>query len=109
LTQYGPGRSANAIHTAIVNPDLNQDVMTQLATLVTKKGTKLKGLVRAQDNFFVVLQTEDGAFHTFTKSHIIHLDYSGHSLMPQSYGTDLNGKELDDLIAYLSKTESVRE
>lgn len=106
LTGYGQGRTPSAVRGAIVSPDASSDREGQEVTVATKKGSKLHGLIRSQDNFYVVLQTEDGAFHTFARDQIARLDYSGHSLMPQDYGTKLNSKELDDLVSYLYKSDA---
>jgi len=109
LTGYGHGRTADAIRDAIVEPDSNPDPASRQATVITNKGAKLTGLIRARNNFFVVLQTEDGAFHSFGRGEIARLNISKHSLMPQSYGTDLDSKELNDLIAYLSTAGATKE
>jgi cytochrome c oxidase cbb3-type subunit III len=63
-------------------------------------GTKYEGVLRAENNFTVVLQTEDGAFHSISRDRMATLA-SKQSLMPQDYGKTLTLKELNDVVSYL--------
>lgn len=101
LSGYGEGRSPDSIRSAITNPDGLPGTPGQATTITTAAGQSFTGLVRAEDNFSVTLQTEDGAFHSLSRATIAKLEPSGHSLMPGDYGTRLSAKELDDLVSYL--------
>jgi galactose-1-phosphate uridylyltransferase len=67
------------------------------------------GMIRNEDNFSLILQTEDGAFHTLSKENIGRVEYSGHSLMPDDYEKELSSKEIDDLVSYLLKTSTLEK
>lgn len=106
LSSYGFGRSIENIRAAIVNPDQNLDRKSESVTVVTTDRHKFTGAIRSEDNFSLILQTEDGSFHSFSKDEIARVDYSGHSLMPDDYGNKLSSREIDDLVSYLLKTDA---
>jgi cytochrome c oxidase cbb3-type subunit 3 len=109
LSGYGLGRSTDDIRAAILDPDRTLDHNAQSVTVITTSDLRLKGLVRAEDNFSVALQTEDGAFHVLPRERIVRVENSGHSLMPQDYESKLSSKEIDDLISYLLKANTVEK
>ncbi len=104
LTPYGLTHNASAIHAAIVDPDSVLQPNAIVMDVVTKKGQKVSGMVRTDDNFSLVVQSVDGQFHMFSKSDLASMQSTGHSLMPRDYGTTLSSKELDDLGAFLIVT-----
>jgi cytochrome c oxidase cbb3-type subunit 3 len=104
LTAYGLSHPAAAIHTAIVDPDSVLQPNAMVMDVVTKKGQKVSGIVRTEDNFSLVVQSIDGRFHMFSKSDLASTHSTGHSLMPRDYGTTLTSKEQDDLSSFLIVT-----
>lgn len=100
LTDFGAGMTSEAIEAAITKPDTplepNQAVVSLLAD-----GTTVEGTARAEDNFTITLQEQDGRFRTFSKQHVESVRHTGHSIMPKDYETRLSRKELDDLVSYL--------
>ncbi len=104
LSGYGQGRSVADMRAAIVDPDRKLDRRTQYVTVVMMDGKTDTGFVRAEDNFSLVLQGEDGVFRLFARGNVRRVEYSGHSSMPRDYAIRLSSKELDDLISYLLKT-----
>jgi cytochrome c oxidase cbb3-type subunit 3 len=104
LSGYGFGRSVEAVRSAILNPDRSMDRRSEAITVVAENQQRFTGLIRNEDNFSLMLQTEDGSFHRFSKEKIIRVEYSGHSLMPNDYEDKLSSKEIDDLVSYLLKT-----
>jgi cytochrome c oxidase cbb3-type subunit III len=106
LSGYGFGRSVEGVRSAILNPDRSMDRRSEAITVVAEDQQKFTGLIRNEDNFSLILQTEDGSFHTFSKDKIMRVEYSGHSLMPNDYENKLSSKEIDDLVSYLLKTEA---
>lgn len=103
LTDYARGRSIEAIRAAIIDPSDSPNGAGHLVTIRTKAGASYQGLIRAEDNFNVVLQSEDGGFHSISRSDISRTE-TGRLLMPQDYGTTLPTKEIDDVISYLVKS-----
>lgn len=103
LSGYAFGRSVEDVRSTIVNPDRNLDRKTEAVTVVTANQHTFTGLIRNEDNFSLILQTEDGNFHSFSNADIARVEYSGHSLMPDDYESKLSSKEIDDLVSYLLK------
>jgi len=104
LSGYGFGRSVEGVRSAILNPDRSMDRRSEAVTIVAEDQQRFTGLIRNEDNFSLILQTEDGSFHRFSKEKIMRVEYSGHSLMPNDYENKLSSKEIDDLVSYLLKT-----
>jgi cytochrome c oxidase cbb3-type subunit III len=104
LSGYGFGRSVEGVRSAILNPDRSMDRRSEAVTVVAEDQQRFTGLIRNEDNFSLILQTEDGSFHRFSKEKIMRVEYSGHSLMPNDYENKLSSKEIDDLVSYLLKT-----
>jgi cytochrome c oxidase cbb3-type subunit III len=109
LSGYGFGRSVEDIRSAIIYPDRSLDRRSEAVTVVTSDQQKFMGMIRNEDNFSLILQTEDGAFHTLSKENIGRVEYSGHSLMPDDYEKELSSKEIDDLVSYLLKTSTLEK
>ncbi len=101
LTAYGRSHAANAIAKAIVTPDNPVAPDARVVEVRTKTGKKLTGVVRNEDNFDMVLQTEDGRFHFLAQSDLIDVHRTDHSLMPQDYGRRLTPAELNNIASFL--------
>jgi cytochrome c oxidase cbb3-type subunit 3 len=107
LSDYARGRAVDAIRAAIVSPENGPESRGHLTSIALSDGTKYEGLVRAENNFNVVLQTKDGAFHSIARDRIATLDTGRQSLMPQDYGKTLTPEELNDVMSYLMKSASL--
>ena len=101
LSDYGLGVTEAAVRRDIVDPDHNLQPESAVMVVRTDKGEELSGVVRAEDNFNLTLQTEDGQFHMLPKSGIALIRRTGHSLMPHDYGTRLSRQEIQDLVSFL--------
>jgi cytochrome c oxidase cbb3-type subunit III len=104
LNAYGKDRAAHEILQAIVNPDADLEATSRVAEVRTKTGESLTGVVRAEDNMNLTLQTEDGRYHFLSRSSLAKVNYTDHSLMPHDYRTRLTSTELDDLVSFLIVT-----
>ena len=104
LTLYGKRRTIDAILKAIVTPDTPLAPTSRVADVRTKTGQTLTGVLRSEDNFDLVLQTEDGRYHFLARSDLKDLRYTNHSLMPHDYGTRLTPRELNDIVSFLIVT-----
>jgi putative heme-binding domain-containing protein len=89
---------------AILDPDRKLDRSAQYVSIVAVDGQRWAGFIRNEDNFSLVLQTDDGAYRLFAKDRIARIEYSNHSSMPRDYETRLNSEELDNLVSYILKT-----
>ena len=106
LSDYARGHTVGAVRSAIVHPDATGSAGT-LVTVETVKGTTLKGLIRSQDNFTVVLQSEDGVFHSLARDSIRQPTASTVPYMPQDYASRFDKKQIDDLVSYLLKSAAI--
>lgn len=106
LSDYGAGRSLENVRKAVLDPNSSVDRKSQVVSVMAVDGKQFKGLVRAEDNYFLTLQSEDGVFHTFSRSSVAHVEYSGRSLMPDDYEKKLSSKEVDDLVSFLLKSQA---
>jgi cytochrome c oxidase cbb3-type subunit 3 len=103
LTAYARGRSAETVRAAILHPG----EAGHLVEVAISANRSYKGIIRARDNFNIVLQSEDGAFHSITRDDITQMTTSSQPLMPLDYGTKLQSKQLDDLVSYLIKSSRI--
>jgi cytochrome c oxidase cbb3-type subunit III len=101
LSGYGPAMPAKAIRNEIVRSRRNVPAGYRSATLTTRDGDRLEGIIRNEDNFSVQLETKDGGYHFFEKSALRSEQPFDQSLMPTNYSQRLNPDELNDLVSYL--------
>ncbi|MEG9437574.1 c-type cytochrome [Edaphobacter sp. HDX4] len=101
LTDYGNGTPPDQIRTAIVEPEKVVGRRSEVVEVRSSGGDSVRGVVRAEDNFTLVLQTEDGQYRRFKKDRLAEVHRTGQSLMPRDYKDRLSPKELDDLVGYL--------
>lgn len=101
LTAYARNRDPDAIRRAITNPDDPLVRTSQVVVATTATGAHLTGVLRNEDNFTIVLQSEDGHYHSFGRSDLKKVQYTGHSLMPRDYAKRLTSKDLNDLVSFM--------
>ena len=99
LSSYARTHTAEQIRSAIVSPDTDQQA--RLVTATTRRGEKVVGRIRNEDNFSLQLQTLDGTFFLVTKSDLERLEYSSEALMPSDYSSTLSPRDLNDVASYL--------
>jgi cytochrome c oxidase cbb3-type subunit 3 len=102
LSDYARGRSVSSIESAIVHPANRPG--NHWVTVETNGGETVAGLVRAQSNFTVVIQSRDGEFQSIPTDTIRSLTISKQTYMPQDYASRLSSKQLNDLISYLIRS-----
>jgi cytochrome c oxidase cbb3-type subunit III len=103
LSSYASAQSAEGIRSAITDPNTNLDPRRQTVVVTSRDGTKNTGIARDEDNFSLLLQTKDGAFHSFAKADLESIEHQPRSLMPADYGAQLSREEIDDVVSYLVK------
>ena len=104
LSDYGIAASPDKISAAIIDPDNTIGVTAELIELRATDGAKVRGVVRAEDNFTITLQQENGSFRRFSKTEVSDIHRTGHSLMPSDYKSRLSASELDDIVSYLVRS-----
>jgi cytochrome c oxidase cbb3-type subunit III len=100
LTGYARGRSVASIQQAIGHLDEPANGKG-LVTIQTIDGMTYSGAVRAQDNFDVILQSEDGAYQNISRDQVKHMGRSERSVKLQEYGKSLDRTQMNNLVSYL--------
>lgn len=109
LTTYGGNLSTDAVRRAIVDPAANPDPASKFVELETRAGQRISGHLRAEDNFNIAIQAEDGRFHMYSKSKLAGVKHTSRPIMPADYGSKLTGKEIDDLVSFLIANSSASQ
>ncbi len=76
-----------------------------VAVVKTKDGNTIRGLVRSEDTYSMVLADTTGKLHLLNKKNLAEVRYEAGSLMPNDYGKQLSEPELDNLIAFLKSCD----
>jgi putative heme-binding domain-containing protein len=102
LTRIGVTQSGDALRQAIRHASAAITPGYQSVTLVTRDGTTVRGLRKAEDAFSVQLLDLRERLQGYLKAGLASVTKDSRSLMPD-YGTDrLPDASLDDLITFLS-------
>lgn len=67
----------------------------------TKEGQTIRGLVRSEDTYSMVLLDTSGKLHLLDKKNLTDVQSQAGSLMPNDYGKQLSESELQNLVAFL--------
>jgi PQQ-dependent dehydrogenase (methanol/ethanol family) len=76
-----------------------------VAIIRTKDGQTLRGQVRNEDTYSLVLVDTSGKLHLLDKKELADVRYESGSLMPADYGQRLTEPELQNLIAFLKSCD----
>lgn len=104
LSTYARGRSSEAIRAVILHPGDSPGGANHIVDIQTAEGISYRGLIRSRDNFNIVLQGEDGAYHSIARDRIQKMTIGSQPIMPQDYGTKLDEQRINDLISYLLRS-----
>jgi putative heme-binding domain-containing protein len=107
LANIGGMRSAGVIRESIVDPDADATEAWRKVSLMLNDGGVREGLLRNRNNFSVQIQDAKGEIHLVPAAQIKSITLAKSSPMPGDYRKRLDRKELDDLVAFLSR-QSVR-
>lgn len=100
LTGYARGRSIASIEQAIAHPDTPGN-SEDLVTVQTVDEGIITGAVRAQDNFNLVVQTEEGDYRNIARDRVESIQRSPRGIAIQNYGKSLTRKQMNDVVSYL--------
>jgi putative heme-binding domain-containing protein len=102
LNGIGARRSAGWLRSKLLDPAAEVPMSFRTAALTTRSGQKLSGLRLNEDTWSIQLRDPGGRLHSFWKSDLTDLKYDRQTTMP-SYRDRLAERELDDVVAYLSR------
>jgi len=106
LSAYARGRTTEVIRAAILHPGEAPSGADRAVNIQTTEGNSYRGLIRSRDNFNIVLQGEDGAYHSIVQDRVKNMVVESQPLMPQDYGTKLGDQRINDLISYLLRSST---
>jgi len=108
LTGIGATRGGPYLREAIVRPAAAHPPGYLVVRAVGNDGKDVRGIRVNEDVFYIQLRDAAGAIHVLQKSELSKLERQlDASLMP-SYDARITGKDLDDLIAYLTSLRGVK-
>jgi putative heme-binding domain-containing protein len=101
LTDIGRRRGLRFLQESLVKPELELPPNYRAIEVSTKSGQSYRGIRLNEDDLSVQVRDMSGNLRSILKTNIREIRRDQPSLMP-AYGSTLSGKELEDLVAYLS-------
>jgi alcohol dehydrogenase (cytochrome c) len=102
LSRIGASRSRAALVREIRDPSASIAAGYELAKLVTSDGQEIRGARKNEDAFSIQIMDTRERLQGYLKSNLRELAIESHSLMPDYTVDRLNGRDLDDLLRFLS-------
>lgn len=109
LTKFGTGQKPDNVHSILANPDDALPKNSGWTRVRTKSGEGLQGVLRAEDNFQISLQTTDGSFHFVDRADIAERKNEAHPGAGGGRGSALSRVEIDDLVSFLIHTGNLED
>jgi len=109
LTSVGRKRSLAYLKESILDPNADITPGYNTITVVTKDRKTIVGVQRGFDDFSAQLMDSAENFHSFEKSGVVSMKREIRSLMPASYRSLFNEKQLNDLVAYMASLRGSAE
>ena len=103
LSNAGALRSLDQLREAILDPDAVGDSTYRGIKVVDKRGRTIEGVARNRTNYSLQIQDAQGNIYLLSTSDIREMTLAKGSPMPKDYKSQLSAKEIDDLLAYLSR------
>jgi putative membrane-bound dehydrogenase-like protein len=101
--------SADALLTAILDPNREVDARYASYTVVTRDGRVLDGLIVAETASALTLKRPEGRTESVLRSDVEELTTAGRSLMPEGLENDLKPSDLADVIAFVARPPKTLE
>jgi putative heme-binding domain-containing protein len=102
LTVIGASRGIERLRQTLIDPASSVTPDFQLIEVETAAGVTIRGIKRNEDTLTIVLQDQQGAFHSFRKPELRALKrLRGETPMP-SFANSLTATQLNDIASYLS-------
>ena len=101
LTEIGLRRSLRFLEQSLTDPGAYVPEDYRTVTVVTRAGREIAGVRLNEDDYSIQLRDLDETMRSFLKSDARAVRPEKRSLMP-AYGSTLSGREIQDVVAYLS-------
>ncbi len=103
LSNIGATSTAGDIRDAILDPDADWAENYRKVSIVRHDGRTLEGILRNRDNYSLQVQDATGKLHLLPINDVKEYTLKRPSPMPKDYKTRLDGREMSDLVAFLSR------
>jgi len=103
LTNAGAMRPLSQLRQDILDPGAGGFAGYRPVTVVLRSGVKLEGVARNFTDYSLQLQDTNGNLRLLSMTDVREVNFAKGSSMPNDYGKRLTPKQLDDLLAYLSR------
>ena len=107
LSNIGMSHSSKQLRQALLDPNSRSRAGYQGVTAVTTTGERITGILKDITNYSLAIQGTQGSLYLLSMQHIREIVYRRDSLMPDHYDQRLTSKEINDVLAFLSR-QSVR-
>ena len=103
LSNAGAQRPLEGLRESILDPDADGFPGYRGVTALLKDGRTIQGVARNSTNYSVQIMDANGELHLLDMRAVKELKLAGHSPMPRDYKEKLSRREIDDLLAFLSR------
>jgi cytochrome c oxidase cbb3-type subunit 3 len=107
LSNIGMSHSWKQLQQALRDPKTRSREGYEGATIATKAGARISGVIKDHTNYSLALLDASGNLHLLPMQEIREITLRKDSLMPDDYDRALTPKEIENLLAFLSR-QSVR-
>jgi putative heme-binding domain-containing protein len=107
LTNIGASSTLKQLRQSIIDPNARIDDGFRGVTAVLRDGTRVDGVAKNNSSYSIQILDARGRLHLLDKSDLTQIAFSKKSLMPDTYKNTLSPRDLDDVLAFLSR-QSVR-
>jgi putative heme-binding domain-containing protein len=103
LSNLAAERSVRFLEESLTKPKPHIPRGYQPVRAITADGQQIRGVLKNEHNFSLQLLDAQGKLHLLSRDEVREIKYEKQSLMPTNYDQTLSGKELKDLLAFLSR------
>jgi putative heme-binding domain-containing protein len=107
LSSVGRRRNLQYLKESLLKPDADVAVSYRTFEIVTNSGQAFTGLRLNEDDISIQLRDRDGNLRSFLKDSIREIHRDRPSMMP-AYGSKLDSKEIEDVVAFLVTLRGVQ-
>jgi cytochrome c oxidase cbb3-type subunit III len=103
LSDIGATRPLERIRESVLDPDADGWAGYEPVRLVLRNGRRIEGVARNRTNYSIQVQDSRGGLHLLAMNEVEKLQRGKRSPMPDDYRKRLSRKEVNDVLAYLSR------
>ena len=103
LSNIGMSHSWKQLKQALLDSKSRSRTGYQGASVLTQGGGRITGIIKDQTNYSVAIQDANGNLHLLLMRDVREITLRNGSLMPDDYDRRLTAKEIEDVLAFLSR------